>query len=150
MPDPFPESGNGPTLTTTLVMRNSAGAETYRFGRGEIIYFELTVLNRTHSVVKGSVGHEPSSDYLVYESDGNTLSWQWAEGKVTTAEAYSVTLQPGESKTFGVNWNQEMRNGRTLVPGIYQARGIAKFISEPRDLLTADDLRSALKEFRVD
>lgn len=147
-PDPYPDSGTGPTLTTTLVLRNAAGTETYNFGRGEIIYFELTVRNHSSTPVTGSVGNSPA-DYLVFDNFGDSPAWQWSEGRVTTAEAYSFTLQPGDSRVYSVNWNQETRSGAMLRPGSYRARGTLYVVRDPVPVLMPDELRSALREFTV-
>jgi tripartite ATP-independent transporter DctM subunit len=41
------ETGDGPSFTTRLVIRDSAGRETDEFRRGELITFEVTVHNKT-------------------------------------------------------------------------------------------------------
>ena len=147
-PDPFPGSGDGPTLTTTLVLRNAAGTETTSFRRGEIIYFELTVRNHTGQPVKGTVGNSPA-DYLVFDNPGARPIWQWSEGKNSTTEAQILTILPMEGKVYGVNWNQDTRSGVILRRGAYLARGSLQVSADPSNPLTADELRSALKEFTV-
>lgn len=148
LPDPFPGSGNGATLTTTLVLRNAAGTATNRFARGDIIYFELTVRNSSRSYVTGFVGNSPA-DYLVYENPADAPSWRWGEGRNTTMEAYPISLLPGETKVFNVTWNQVTNAGAILTPGTYRARGTIQIIADTTTPLTADDVRSALKEFTV-
>lgn len=148
LPDPFPGSGNGATLTTTLVLRNAAGTETSRFARGEIVYFELTVRNSSQAPVTGFVGNSPA-DFLVFDDPADAASWRWGEGRATTAQAIPISLQPGDSRVYNVTWNQVTNAGAMLSPGTYRARGTLQIIADAANPLTANDLRSGLEVFTV-
>lgn len=141
-------SGDGPTFTTTLVMRNSAGVETYEFSRGEIIRFELTVRNRSRQTVELESGHFPY-DFVAFDNGGNTPRWMWSDGKVSTMEGVVYVYPPGESKVYTVDWNQETASGSTLPAGRYEARGVIVFDGFRTNPLAPHELGSTLRAYTV-
>jgi len=50
------------------------------------------------------------------------LIWQWSTGQFFTPASSSDTLQPGESKTYRVVWNQRA-DSSLLRPGTYTLTG---------------------------
>ena len=146
--DRIPGSGNGPTFTTTLVLRNSAGVETYEFARGEIIRFELTVRNRTRTTVEMQSGSY-HYDFVVFNNGSNSPRWVWGEGRAFTMEGITRTFAPDESKVFTVDWNQEISSGSTLPRGRYEARGVMPFDAFQTNRLAPHELGSTLRAFSV-
>jgi hypothetical protein len=143
------DSGDGPTFTTTLVLRDTAGAETYTFQRGETIRFELTVRNRTDTAVHVQFPSPLQGDYVVFNDGGNTPRWQASEGRVFAAVVTEVVFEPHESKIFAAEWNQETRNGTLLERGNYEARGVLWFDGFATNPLATHELGSTLRAFTV-
>jgi hypothetical protein len=143
------DSGDGPTFTTTLVLQNSAGAETYQFSRAEIIRFALTVRNRTNQSVTLEFDDGQQMDFVVFDNGANTTRWQWSEGRAFTQQVTEITFAPNESKSFTVDWNQETRTGNTLSPGSYETRGVLPFDAFDTNPLATHELGSTLRVFTV-
>jgi hypothetical protein len=149
LPGPGDDSGTGPTFTTTLVLRNSAGTETYQFSRGEIIHFALTVRNRTSQSATVQFNTGQQMDFVVFDNGSNTARWQWSEGRSFTQQVTEITFAPNESKTFTVDWNQETRSADTLSPGSYETRGVLPFEAFYTNPLATHELGSTLRAFTV-
>jgi len=142
-------SGNGPTFTTTLALRDAAGAETDNFSRNELIRFELTVRNRTNQTVHLTLNSGLQSDFVVFDNGGNLPRWQWSEGKVFITGTTEITFAPLETRLFTVDWNQQLRNGDALAAGSYEARGVLPFEAFASNPLAPHELGSTLRAFRV-
>jgi hypothetical protein len=143
------DSGNGPTFTTNLVLRDSAGARTTAFTRGETITFELTVRNRTTDTVRLEDGHPPDSDFVVFDDGTDDVRWQRNEGRAFPAVVAPIVFAPGETRTFTVEWDQVLIDGRMLGVGDYEARGVIPFAAFATDPLAPSDLGSNLVAFSV-
>jgi hypothetical protein len=151
-PDLLPgDDGNGdtPTFSTTLVLRDAAGAGTYRFSRGEIIRFELTVRNRTSQTVDLQFDTGQQMDFVVFDNGGNSPRWQWSEGVAFIQAITELQFAPNETRTFTVDWNQQTRSGDTLPPGSYEARGVLPFEAFDTNPLATHELGSTLEAFTV-
>jgi hypothetical protein len=142
-------TGNGPTFTTTLVLRDAAGAETNSFSRGDLIRFELTVRNRTDQTVHLTLNSGLQSDFVVFDNGGNVPRWQWSEGKVFITGTTEITFAPLETRVFTVDWNQQLRTGDALAAGSYEARGVLPFEAFASNPQAPHELGSTLRAFRV-
>lgn len=143
------DSGNGPRFTTRLVLRDSAGAETYTFDRGELITLELTIRNRTNETVRLQGCCPPESDFFVFEDRDEDVRWQWSEGRAFPAVVADLVFDPNETKTMQVTWDQVTRSGEMLAAGEYDARGVvtrAPFVADP---LASSELGSNLRSFTI-
>ena len=143
-------SGDGPTFSTTLVLRDSAGLEASRFARMELIHMELTVRNRTENPVTlqmPSMG--PSATYIAFNEGANTPRWRSTDGFVFPAVVTQIYFQPHETKVMAYDWNQGLADGTFLPKGNYEARGIVQIIGFPQDPLAPHELGSNLAVFTV-
>lgn len=93
------------TITFTLTVRNE-GSKT------------LDLVSRTSQIY----------DIEVYQEPG-TLVWNWAHDMSFFMVITTVTLQPGEQKTYQVIWNVRSNEGEPVPSGTYSAR--ARLVTEP-------------------
>jgi hypothetical protein len=143
-------SGSGPTYTTTLTLRNSAGAETYSFQRGELITFELTLRNRTRETVHLDFASGQQWNFFVFNSGWDTPRWRWSDDQVFTQAATRITLAPGESRVFSITWNQiSTHTGEALPPGAYEALGVIWHPTVAANPLASHELGSTFRAFTV-
>jgi hypothetical protein len=143
------DSGDGPTFQTTLVLRDSAGTETYRFARGELITFELTVRNRTAQSVTVTLGSTLTSMCLAFEAGENEPAWHSAAGLALPAVLTSLPFGPYETKVISHTWHQEMADGRFLPRGHFEARCGLAAVGVLQQPLAAHELASNLRAFTV-
>src|SRR5438045_3381302 len=104
-------SGNGPTFSTTLILRDSAGAESHHFRRMELMDFELTVRNRTADEVTVDMPAPVGAEFLIFREGTDTLRWRSLEDHFFPAVITSIVFAPHEEKKFELTWNQETRDG---------------------------------------
>ena len=118
---PSPPSPGRPTVTRTfdgVEYTLSLNKSRYRIGENIIIRLRkrnilrvpLTLTYRTSQRV----------DFRVTRD--NRPIWQWSTGRFFTPAAGSDTLQPGESKTYRLVWNQRA-DSTLLRPGRYTLTG---------------------------
>lgn len=143
------DSGNGPTFTTTLVLRDSAGAATATFARGEPITFELVVRNRSAGTVRLENGHPPDSDFLVVDDGTDDVRWRNNANNSFPTVVVPLVFAAGETRTFTVTWDQVLDDGSMLGRGDYEARGVVPFAGFEQDPLAPNELGSNLSAFRV-
>lgn len=143
------DSGNGPRFTTTLLLRDSSGAATYTFARGEPITFELVVRNRTTSTVSLESGHPPDSDYAVFDDGTERLRWRYNASRGLPVVVVPLVFQPGETRIFTITWNQVLDDGSMLGSGNFEARGVVPFVGFVEDPMTPHELGSNLVAFRI-
>lgn len=143
------DSGNGPRFTTRLVLRNSAGTETYTFQRGDLINFELTIRNRTNGTITFQGCCPPESDFFVFNDGDEDVRWRWSEGRAFPAVIADLVFTPNETKTFQVDWNQVTRSGEMLAAGQYDTRGIVTRTPFTADPLASSELGSNLRTFTI-
>jgi hypothetical protein len=144
------DSGDGPNFSTTLVLRDSAGMESYRFSRTELITFELTVRNRTDKPMTLQMPSSARAEFLVFTEGGNSPRWRSHDGQTFPAVITPLEFQPNESKVFEVDWNQELRDGTFLGRSRYEARGVLANVGFPANPLASHELGSNLRVFTID
>jgi hypothetical protein len=144
-----PEEVTGPTFTTTLVLRDSAGAEKYTFQRTELITFELSVRNRTSRPANVSLSTTQASDFFVFSNGGNSVLWFCSTGMAFPTVITTLTFAANEIKVMRCTWNQELSNGTFLPNGRYEARGIVTAVGVIADPSSAHELASTLRDFTV-
>lgn len=143
------DSGDGPRFTTRLILRNSAGAESYVFQRGDLITFELTVRNRTGQTVTLADCCPPDREFFVFEEDSRRLRWKWTEGRAFPAILEDLVFEPQETKIFLAEWNQVTASGEMIATGEYEARGVVPFVQVQGNPLAPGELGSNLRTFTV-
>jgi hypothetical protein len=145
------DTGEGPTFTTRLVLRDSSGQETYRFARGELITFEVTVHNHTEQpVVLGYTGI--SGTAVVFTRSDDQPFWYPGYGTAYPAVMSYVTIEANETKTYSITWNQEKPDGSFLTRGNYRARGLflaPGVLGPDSDYLFPHELASQLRGFTI-
>jgi hypothetical protein len=146
---PASGSGSGPTFTTTLVLKNSAGAVTNRFQRGELIMMELTTRNRTDQPVVLQFSSGAQSDCVVFDNGGRAPLWRWLDGKFFTQATTETTFQANETRTGTFTWNQERASGELLPTGSYEARCVLLFMEYHQNLQAPHELGSTLVPFTI-
>ena len=146
---PVPAPVGGPTFTTTLVLRDSSGAEKTQFQRGELITFELTVRNRTAQPVDVSLSTTQASDFFVFPNGGNTALWFCSTGMAFPTVVTTLTFIANETKIMQCTWNQTLPDGTQLPFGNYEARGIVTAVGVSSSPATQHELASTLRAFRI-
>ena len=144
-------TNTGPTFQTTLTLKNSSGMTTSHFHSGELITFELTVLNRTDAPIKlqfPSLGGY--ADFKVYDRGTDNQRFDWLANKLFPAVVTDLTFDAHGAHTFTGTWDW-VDTGGTMVPaGRYEAQGLWIPVPDPARPLTDADTRSPRVSLRVD
>lgn len=141
-PEESEESGNGPTFTTTLVLKDAAGVEKTSFQAGERLTLQLTVRNRTNQTVEVDFASGHQYDFYVFPSGSNRHVWVWSSTAFFTQATSTQTFAAGESKVFTAGWDTDTR-------GTYEARGVLLFDGLFENPLAPHELGSTLQEFTI-
>jgi len=143
-------TSTGPTFQTTLSLKNSSGMTTSQFRSGELITFELTVLNRTDAPIKlqfpSMGGH---ADFKVYDRGTDTQRFDWLANKLFAAVITDVVFEAHGSQTFTGTWDWVDTGGTTVPAGSYEAQGMWLPVPDPARPLTDADTRSPRVTLRV-
>jgi hypothetical protein len=143
-------TNTGPTFQTTLALKNSAGTTTSQFRSGELITFELTVLNRTDAPIKlqfPSTGGQ--ADFKVYDQGTDDQRFDWLANKLFPAVVTDLTFDAHGAHTFTGTWDWVDTGGTTVPSGHYEALGLWISIPDPARPLTPVDTQSPRVTFRV-
>jgi hypothetical protein len=143
------DSGEGPRFTTRLVLRDSAGTESYDFQRGDLITFELSVRNRTDQTVTLAGCCPPDREFFVFDEDTRRLRWKWSENRHFPAVVQDLVFSPQETKLFVAEWNQVTQAGEMVAAGEYETRGAVPFAQIQGNPLAPGELASNLRSFTV-
>lgn len=147
--DPTNGSGDGPTFTTTMMLKDSSGKVTSRFRRGDLITMELTVRNRTDVVQRLSFVDASHQDFLVFDAGTPQLRWRWTDGKAFAQVVTEVMFAPQETQTLSVTWDQVLASGAMLEAGGYDARGMLMRLLPGADLQAPNERASVLVPFTI-
>ena len=147
--DPTNGSGDGPTFTTTLVLKDSSGRVTSQFRRGDLITMELSVRNRTSEAQRVTFVDASQSDFLVFDDGTPRLRWRWTDGKVFTQATTEVMFDPQETRTISVTWDQVLSSGAMLETGGFEARGMMIRLLPGADLQAPNERASVLAPFTI-
>jgi hypothetical protein len=142
IPQPIDQSGNGPTFTTTLVLKDAAGTARNTFQAGELITFELSVRNRTAQPVELDFRSGQQYDFFAFKSGTTDLVWLWSASALFTQAESTLTFAAGETRVFSVTWAQGTR-------GTYEARGAVLFDGLDTNRQAPHELGSTLVPFTV-
>ena len=140
----------GQTFQTTLTLKDSSGKITSQFDRGELITFELTLLNRSSSSVRvqfPALGN--FQDFRVYERDAEEALWVWVADKVFAMVVVDMTFAPGESRTFTGTWNQVTGGGEAVPAGRYDAWGVSLPVHITNPAVTEAETQSPRVPFTI-
>jgi hypothetical protein len=143
-------TSTGPTFQTTLSLKNSSGMVTSQFRSGELITFELTVLNRTNAPITvpfPAMGGY--ADFQVFDHGTDSARFDWLANKLFPAVVTELTFEAHGSHTFTGTWDW-VDTGGTMVPaGQYDALGLWISIRDVGPPLTDADTHSPRVPFRV-
>jgi hypothetical protein len=139
-----PDSGNGPTFTTTLVLKDAAGNPRTSFQEGDVVTLELSVRNRTSQPVELDFASGQQYDFFVFRSGANSPLWRWSSAALFTQATSQLTFAAGETRVFTVTWAQDVARGA------YEARGAVLFDELRTDPLASHELGSTLVAFTVE
>jgi hypothetical protein len=141
---------NGPTFSVTLALKDSSGRVTSRFSRGELITFELSVLNRTSAPIRLQLPTMGGNqDFQVFEPGATESEWDWVANKSFPAVVTEVIFEAGGTQVFTGTWDQVKLDGAMLQAGTHEAFG--RFFPIPGQglALTDDDTQSPRVRFMV-
>lgn len=140
----------GPTLSTTLKLKDSSGRVTGNFARGELITFELTVLNRTNSALQLQF---PSAggynDFYVYKPGTDEARWEWLANRLFATVVTDVTIAANGTVVFTDTWDQVKLDGQMLESGDHEAQGVFYPVAGQIPGLTNAETRSPRVEFTI-
>jgi intracellular proteinase inhibitor BsuPI len=148
--DPGTGTNTGPTFSTTLTLKDSSGKITSQFARGELITFELSVLNRTNAPITlrfPSMGGY--NDFYVYKPATDEARWEYLANKIFPAVVTDITFEAGNAHVFSGTWDQVKLNGDMLESGTHEAYGLFLPINGQTPALTQDETRSPRVTFTV-
>lgn len=143
-------TNTGPTFSTTLTLKDSSGKITSHFSRGELITFELSVLNRTNAPITlrfPSLGGY--NDFYVYKPGTDEARWEWLANQIFAAVVTDITFDAGATRVFSSTWNQVKLDGDMLESGSHEAYGLFYPIPGQTPTLTPDETRSPRVSFTV-
>lgn len=93
------------------------------YALGEPVNITVDVTNTSSSPV--ALNYRNGQEYdIIINKDGQEV-WKWSMGKFFTQELHSVTLAPGESRTFQDSWTQTVNGNQPITPGQYQIIGVS-------------------------
>ena len=129
-----------------LVLRVEAATERESYVVGETVAMTGTVTNISDQPVTLTFGGA-EFDFAVFK-DG-VLVWRWTHGMVSPAVITTVTLQPGQCKTYAAEWDQEDFFDHPVRPGEYVLVGEVMALPAPNEPLPRPR-RSSPYPFSID
>lgn len=88
---------------------------------GESVNLTLVVENTSSQSIVLNFSSGQRFDFWIQA--GSKEVWRWSSDKMFTQALTSMTLKPGEKKTFTANWDQKDSNGNQTLAGNYTAFG---------------------------
>ena len=92
-----------------------------RYLPGRPVRLVLAVTNTTSEPVRYNFSSGKQFDFWVTRRGREV--WRWSRGRFFTMALTSITLKPGESKTFTATWDQRDTSRSQVRPGSYLAQG---------------------------
>jgi len=109
---------------------------------GEAIRMTLTVQNSGDESATLTFNDGQTYDFIVREMPMGNEVWRWSHDKAFTEAIWSMTLMPGDKKSYSEVWNQKNNASLQVKPGIYQIE--ANLSCEPE--MFADPLEIRIAE----
>ncbi len=85
---------------------------------------QLTVTNKGNQVFKETLRSAQVYDFVVKKERKEI--WRWSHGRMFAMMLTEFSLEPEESVTNKVRWNQKSNDGKFVPPGKYNLIGILK------------------------
>ncbi len=130
-----------------LHLEASLSRPTYR--AGETVEVTLRVANPGSAPVSVIFTSGQRYDLVIRRPRGDEV-WRWSHDKAFIQVIEVMTLEPGQSFSFQIPWEQQDYQGRRVDPGPYQA--VAVFMGRPqtgREMKRAEHLRLPPLAFRI-
>ncbi len=93
--------------------------EEARYDIGQQVQFTYAIRNRSDKPIIYTFPNSKHFDLWI-ERGGKEI-YRLSTGKMYAQMITTLTLQPGETKSFQVTWNQKDNDGETVGPGVYTA-----------------------------
>lgn len=108
----------------TLTLQNDDGQQVTTFTQGESITFVLSIRNLTNSTQTIIFPSSQGYDFIVYESDGESILWQWSFDKDFLTVITELNINSNETIAFSEIWDQKNNNDVLVEAGNYKAQGL--------------------------
>ncbi|MCL6471463.1 MAG: hypothetical protein K6T91_01415 [Firmicutes bacterium] len=110
----------GNTKTEKLIgnLKITASIPSAQIKPGEILRLSLSVRNIGSELQKLSFNSSQKFDVRIEDSSGGRV-WQWSDGRMFAQLLESITLEPGKSVSFTVQWPLTDTGGKAVAPGNY-------------------------------
>ena len=92
--------------------------------------FTFSVINNGQAPV--TLQFSSSQKYDIEVRRGGQPVWHWAADRMFTQALTSLTLAPGERKSFSESWKQQDDSGRPVPAGEYEAVATLTTTSRPQ------------------
>lgn len=115
---------------------------------GEPVVFEFAIRNRSSSTV--SLSFPSAKQFDMWVTQGNREVFRASRGAVYAQAQTSITLRPGETRSFTATWDQrDARTGRQTAPGVYtvSAQLTASVGNSPA--VASEKVRIGISSFRA-
>ncbi len=89
---------------------------------GEDVRIALTVTNRSRQDFTATFPSAWQADFAVYDRAGKA-HWRWSAGRMFAQALTTLTLKPGESRTYQAIWEQLDQRGERVKAGKYSLKG---------------------------
>jgi len=89
-----------------------------QFKKGEVLSFSLEILNTQEKILKLFFSTSKIYDFAVYDEGGKEV-YRWSGNKLFTQATTRITLKPGETKVFSLEWDQKVGFGESAKTGKY-------------------------------
>lgn len=139
----------GSDFSTSLTLRDSAGAANTTFTYGQAIQFDLEVLNQSSQTDTLQFTDAQIYDFYVLDANTSTVRWYWSQNMTFAQTATSLTFAANSSKSYAVIWNGVLADGTQLPAGSYRARGVVTAVDFTGNPLMTSDLGSNVVNFTV-
>ncbi len=92
------------------------------YSRGEPVRISLFKLNISPSPITFTYPTSQRYDFIVTDFSGEV--WRWSADRVFVPVVDTITLYPGQSRSYVETWPQENSEGSRVQPGMYRVYGL--------------------------
>lgn len=107
-------------MTASPALRFTLGAARTTYAAGEAVEFQMQLRNTGATAVSLEFSTGQEFDLTVTNEAGLPV-WRWAAGRFFTQAFRTITLRPGEQRSFTATWDQRADGGAAVTAGSYQA-----------------------------
>lgn len=99
------------------------------YGAGQPVSFAMSVRNSGSKPV--TINFPSSQNFDITIALGSKTVWQWSYNRMFGQIFRTVTLAPGEKRTFTATWNQTTNDGARVAPGKYKVNAQLAALGRP-------------------